>query len=189
MRTACSVLSLALSMRHKPVARWKSKSDRRSAIGCSRMQIGRSYRVRDSSSVRGPWVSALPRLGSRVRIPSPAPKTLRKMKCLSSPHKRGIVALVFGEARGKQLDKSPGRESSRSPRSPARVAERVRRFSGLRPWPGPRPAVLQLAGGSGQFHKILCRQHILVTEVLRAALKFLGGSAGFFEPEDQRLSE
>jgi hypothetical protein len=54
----------------------------------------------------------LAKVGVEGSNPFARSKNLKKMKCLSSSRKSGMVALVFGEARGKQLDKSPGRESS-----------------------------------------------------------------------------
>ena len=63
----------------------------------------------------------MPRLGSR---PFARSKTLKEMKRLASSQKRGIVALVFGEARGKQPDKSPVKESS-SRADHGRIAERA----------------------------------------------------------------
>jgi hypothetical protein len=52
----------------------------------------------------------LAKVGVEGSNPFARSKNLNKIKCLSSAHKIGIVALVFREARGKQLDKSPGRE-------------------------------------------------------------------------------
>jgi hypothetical protein len=48
------------------------------------------------------WPRTLPRLGSRVRIPSPAPK-LHKSQNVMRLNRQGAILTILGEAGGKQM--------------------------------------------------------------------------------------
>jgi hypothetical protein len=131
----------------------------------------------------------LTKVGVEGSNPFARSKNLKKMKCLSYSHTRGSWHSFSGKQGGSSWTKVKEGNRLDRPRLPRELLNEIddSRVFGLGPAQGAQYFSL-VVGRDGSIRSE-CRQHILVTEVLRGALKFLGGSAGFFEPEDQRRSE
>jgi hypothetical protein len=131
----------------------------------------------------------LAKVGVEGSNPFARSKNLKKMKCLPSSHKRGWGHSFPGKQGGSSWTKVKGGYRLGRPGLPRELLNEIddSRVVGLGPAQGAHYFSLPV-GRNGSIRSE-CRQHILVTEVLRGALKFLGGSAGFFKPEDQRRSE